>query len=513
MKKIVCGLLALAFAFTMGACDLNKPDEPDDSTKEPPKEEIVMPDGEQETYKFITLYDAAEVKSVGAQQAVFTVDKSTEKGRYLKLELENDVDVLGTFTYSDTQTSKSMTEQFYVPAGKAGEKTEFRQFLDAYRPVLSDKTSKTGDDVSKATIGQARKASWLKSVSFTAIGGKTGTVKLHTVEASTRSINTTKNLYLQNEHYKIGTDFSYGGALTYLEKLPEAGQTLELTSYQRGGKEYAYIGLDASQQAGMNANDVSKSVNLIDTHDTGRLIQQSYYGNAVGYETVKYDGKSWRYNPVQGGDLYNNISQIIDYRLFKDYIYVKTRAMDWARDGYTTPSYMEAWYRLDGNLVYVTNAYVNWDGRYDDPGMRSQEMPATYFHYAFTHMVVYRGQSPWTGGSLKAVNDLPFWGNSHDLHDDTEFHDGTENWVAWTNDKMYGVGVYVPGVNIFLNGMYGEKETSSAASTNYTAPIVNRKFVSYQRTEYTFLLSVGNVNDMRAQFKAVHDSGKVNNTF
>ena len=512
MKKAATVIMALAMAFSMGACTVNSPSPPPENPPEkPPEEEIVMPDGEQEVYKFITLYNAAESKSVGTNEAVFSIEKDTQKGRYLKLELENDVDVLGTFTYSNTKTSKAMTERFYVPAGKAGEKTEFRQFLDAFRTVANP-ASKTGDDESKAAIGQARKASWLKSVSFASIGGKTGTVKLHSVEASDRTINATKQLYLQNEHYKIGTDFAYGGALTYLEKLPENGQTLELTSYESGGNKYAYIGINASQTEGKDPVNVDKSVNLIDTHDTGRLIQQSYYGSAEGYEGIKYDGKPWRYNPVQGGDVYNNISQIIDYRLFEDEIYIKARAMDWARDGYTTPSYMEGRYRLEGELVYVTNTFTDWSGKNNDV-MRSQEMPATYFHYALTHFVAYRGQNPWTGGALKQVTDLPFWGNSHDLHPDTEFHDGTENWIAWTNDLLYGVGVYVPGVNIFLNGMYGDKLASAASSTNYTAPIVNRNFESYRRDEYTFLLAVGNVQDMREQFKAVHDSGKINNKF
>lgn len=512
MKKSICILMTLLFAITLGACGTTNAGAPpeDEMPEEPPKEEIIMPDGEQETYTFRTLYDAAETKSVGAQATVFTVEKNTERGRYIKLELENDVDVLGVFTYSDTATSKAMTEQFYVPAGKTGETTEFRQFLDAYRGVPTS-ASKTGEE-DKAKIGQARKTSWLKSVSFTAVGGKTGRVTLHSVEVSDRTIDTAKPVYLQNEYYKIGTDLAYGGALTYLEKLPRDGKTPELTSYRDGADEYAYIGLNASQMPGKNPNDVNDSVNLIDTHDTGRLIQQSYYGSDEGYEGITYDGKPWRYNPVQGGDVYNNISQIIDYRLFKDEIYVKARAMDWARDGYTTPSYMEGRYRLDGELVYVTNVFTDWSGKNYDVN-RSQEMPATYFHYAFTHFVAYRGTAPWTGGPLRQVTDLPFWGYSHDLHPDTEFHDGTENWIAWTNDQLYGVGVYVPGVNTFLNGMYGDKFTSAAASTNYTAPIVNRTFASYRRDEYTFLLSVGNVNDMRAQFKAVHDSGKVVNKF
>ena len=71
--------MALAMAFSMGACTVNSPSPPPENPPEkPPEEEIVMPDGEQEVYKFITLYNAAESKSVGANEAVFSIEKDTQ---------------------------------------------------------------------------------------------------------------------------------------------------------------------------------------------------------------------------------------------------------------------------------------------------------------------------------------------------------------------------------------------------------------------------------------------------
>jgi hypothetical protein len=509
MKKFTCFILAAAFALTLFGCGNKPQNNTPDTPPEPPPEEIIMPDGEQEKYTFTTLYDAAEEKEVSAEAAVFEINKSTDGGRYLKLEVENTVSLFGTFTYSNTETSKEMTEPFYIPAGEAGKKTEFRQFLDAFRSV-ANKTSKTGDDESKAKIGQARKASWLKSVSFVTRGGHTGTVKLHTVESSKRSIDATKPLYLQNEYYKIGTDFAYGGSLTYLEKLPRDGKTLELTSYKDGSGPY--IGLNASKKEGMNTDDVDKAVNLIDINDTGRLVQQSYYGSDVGYEGVRYNNKQWCYNPVQGGDQYNNVSQIIDYRLFEDEIYVKTRAMDWGRDGFTTYSYMENRYSFEGDDIKVYNAFEDWSGQHSHNG-RTQEMPAVYLHYAFTNFVTYRGNEPWTGGELVNVDDLPYWGGDRDIHDDIEYYDGNENWSAWVNAEGYGVGVYVPGLNNYVNGTYGSRTDLSTSPSNYTSPHVFRSFFSYRRDEYSYLLTVGEVDEMRAKFKEAHDTDRIVNVF
>lgn len=510
MKKITCVFLAAAFALTLSACGNKTPNTPvvPDEPENPP-EEIVMPDGEREVYKFTTLYDAAEEKEVSAQAAVYEIGQNTDGGRYIKLEVESDVNLFGTFTYSNTETSKEMTETFYIPAGETGEKTEFRQFLDGYRGAIGT-TSKTGDDESKATIGQARKASWLKSVSFVTRGGHTGTVKLHSVEVSDRSIDVTKPLYLQNEYYRIGTDFSYGGSLTYLEKLPENGQTLELTSYANG--DGPYIGLNASALSGMNADDVRTSVNLIDINDTGRLVQQSYYGSELGYEGVRYNNKNWCYNPVQGGDMYGNVSQIIDYRLFENEIYVKTRAMDWARDGFTTFSYMENRYSLEGKNILVYNAFEDWSGQHSHGG-RTQEMPAVYLHYAFTNFVTYRGAAPWTDAPLINVDDLPYWGGDRTIHDDIEYYDGNENWSAWVNAEDYGVGVYVPGLNNYVNGTYGDRKNLGTCPSNYTSPHVYRSFVSYRRDEYSYMLTVGYVNDMRATFRNAYETQKIVNTF
>ena len=38
--------------------------------------------------------------------------------------------------------------------------------------------------------------------------------------------------------------------------------------------------------------------NLLNHHDKGRFIQQSYYGAKDGSD---WNGKPWRWNPVQGG--------------------------------------------------------------------------------------------------------------------------------------------------------------------------------------------------------------------
>ena len=49
--------------------------------------------------------------------------------------------------------------------------------------------------------------------------------------------------------------------------------------------------------------------------------------------------------------------------------------------------------------------------------------------------------------------------------------------------------------------------------SNYTSPHVFRSFFSYRRDEYSYLLTVGEVNEMRAKFKEAHETDRIVNVF
>ena len=78
------------------------------------------------------------------------------------------------------------------------------------------------------------------------------------------------DLSVENDRFKVGVRLSWGGAMTYFEDkndgIPDLG-------------------------------------NLVNIHDTGRLIQQSFYGTYTNDEYVSgnYSDSKWPYNPVQGG--------------------------------------------------------------------------------------------------------------------------------------------------------------------------------------------------------------------
>ena len=75
------------------------------------------------------------------------------------------------------------------------------------------------------------------------------------------------------------------------------------------------------------------------------------------------------------------------------------------------------------------------------------------------------------------------------------------------------MGVYVPGLNNYVIGTYGSRTDLSTSPSNYTSPHVFRSFFSYRRDEYSYLLTVGEVNEMRAKFKEAHETDRIVNVF
>ena len=285
--------------------------------------------------------------------------------------------------------------------------------------------------------------------------------------------------YISNSAYRLGIRLSWGGGINYL-----------------------YDKRAASVIPGVE--------NLINQADTGRLVQQSYYGarEGNGYVAGTYNGSPWTYNPVQGGDVYQNHSRIIDIVVSEGSVYVKSQPQDWSLNNKLTPSYMENTYTLYSDRVQVDNRFVDFSGMTHP--YSHQELPAFYTLSCFDRFNWYDGSQGWTGGALSYRDDLKFWGDPA-YHNDCMFpvkQSNTETWCAWTSSaKNYGIGLYVPGVDTYLAGRYGYNGSTSAlaGSTNYVAPLVMKKLVSYKPIEYSYLVTTGSVEQIRSTFAKYKD--------
>ncbi len=362
----------------------------------------------------------------------------------------------GTVTY--TENGKQKTDNFFLEAGEHTFSCVTKSYLDGIK----------GKDIA--------------SMTFSTCNGQDADFALcllRTYDYPVYTDTSEDTYYIQNDSYKLGIRLSWGGGINYLRDLK-------------------------------NKNVAQGVSNLINQADTGRLVQQSYYGTAAegDYKAGVYNGSQWSYNPVQGGDVAQNHSRIIDIVVTEYSVYVKSQPMDWSLNGQITPSYMENSYTLYEDHIRVDNRFVDFSGMKHP--YSHQELPAFYTLSYFDRFNWYDGSKGWTDDTLSYRDDLGFWGDSK-YYDDCTFlikESNRETWCAWTNSGTdYGIGLYVPNVDSYLAGRhaYNGSTDSKSGATNYVAPVNTKQLVSYEPLEYSYLMTTGSIEEIRAIFKENKD--------
>ncbi|MBR4749997.1 MAG: hypothetical protein IK083_10565 [Abditibacteriota bacterium] len=251
--------------------------------------------------------------------------------------------------------------------------------------------------------------------------------------------------------------------------------------------------------------------NLINMADTGRLIQQSYYMDSAGpdFKAGTSFGQQWCYNPVQGGDQFGNHSRLIDFEKRGDSLYVKAQPLDWALDGFVTPSYVENVYTLRDRALVVDNTFTDFSGM--EQSVHSQEVPAFYTVSYLGRFVYYGGSRPWTGDAVTERESLPFWGGDYPAECKFGFDpSNTERWSAWMcPDKDYGIGLFTPGADSLIAGRHawnGSKDPLDGA-TNYTAPLITAAIKSGKPLKYRYVITTGGIGEIRGLFAKYRGQG------
>lgn len=307
----------------------------------------------------------------------------------------------------------------------------------------------------------------VSSLKLSVIDAEEASFILEDIAVSSREVPKEDVVYITDGKYKLGVKLTWGGGVSYLEDLEDGDETIS---------------------------------NLLNDHDTGRLIQQSYYGtNSAPYKPANYGGNEWCYNPVQGGDQYNNRSKLVDFRIAEDgkSIWVKCQPLDWAQKNSRTPSYMENTYTIEDGCIKVDNLFIDFSG-YTHRNAH-QELPAFYTISYLSDFVYYAGNKAWSGGELTTKKDLPFWAGNSNAYFTLK---SKETWGAWVAPNGYGIGVYTPIAEILLAGRYqynGSKDASNSA-TNYVAPLITYKLKAFEAFEYSYYITTGNIEEIRETF-------------
>ena len=413
-------------------------------------------------------YLEADITQTDKELQLVPEDGAVAWFNYYGISYSSDCYLKGEIIYNSGVKEK--TEEFFLEPAENG---EFYSFVDDCI------NGKRGNNI--------------KSVVLTPTDKACGEFEIKGIALFNREIPT-HEIFIEAQGVKIGVDLLWGGALSYVEDLDSQVEAVSVD-----GK----IKVDSNAGERYNAEVLNENVNLINRNDTGRLVQQSYYGT-LEYDYGVYMDNDWRYNPVQGGNQYNDNSKIVDLRVDENSIYIKCRPLDWAKEKeFITPSYMEATYSVENGMVHANCRFVDFSGYPEAES--SQEIPAFYCVEPLCNFVYYGGEEPWTNGELTYEKALIFWPDAGYPH----FY-SKENWSAFTGefDDSFGIGLFVPGEEEFLAGIFDRGNTinedpSKDGPTSYIAVTKTRTFRSFEPYEYEYYLATGDVNEIRESFSTI----------
>ena len=262
--------------------------------------------------------------------------------------------------------------------------------------------------------------------------------------------------YIQNSDVKLGVITNYGAVIGYFSEL----------------------------------SPVNNFINYV---DTGREIQQSYYGWDDG---SSWAGGDWVWNPVQGGNSTGAKPRLLVFSNENNRIYSKSNPRNWAGGELITDCVMEEWISLTGNVAHIVFK-MTYTGPSNGP-VAHQELPAVFIVREYENLTFYGGPMAWTEDSL--TNFVPGFDNGYDHR--------YEQWSAFLNNSGWGMGVYTPETT--YQTRYRRPENSGGNEgwgCSYFAPLqgfaITSNNFSYQ---YDVYLTIGMTNEIRETFDDIRKS-------
>lgn len=256
--------------------------------------------------------------------------------------------------------------------------------------------------------------------------------------------------YLDNGVVRVGVDLNMGGVITYLSRS-------------------------------------SDSTSVINVHDTGREVQQSYY---AGPDSLA--GSNWPWNPIGAGSGYGDRSTVVATLNDGMTLYVRTIPMQWNLPDTPGECYFETWITLDGQGVQLRYRLTNHRSDLTKYGGYDQELPAVYTIGKLHRLFTYDGGAPFTGASSRLVpfQEGPPWVTYYP----------TEHWMAFLDDSGWGLGVLNTDSYRFIAGFAGVADTGGPSddATGYIAPVMTEVLDHNIAYTYDASLILGTLDEIRA---------------
>ncbi|WP_165074548.1 hypothetical protein [Paludisphaera rhizosphaerae] len=242
-----------------------------------------------------------------------------------------------------------------------------------------------------------------------------------------------------------------------------------------------------------------KTPNLINSHDYGRQIQQSYYSGPQPFGKAHPGWKNWPWNPIGTGDAYKNPARVVEHTNDGKVLYVKSIPMQWALNNVPGDCTFETWIAFDpaSPASLLVRCRLN-NAREDHTQYpaRDQELPAVYTVGTLHRLITYKGTNPFAGEPVATIaNAGPPWAS----------WTTPEHWAALVGDDGWGVGVIHPGLYHFIGGFHDKPGVGGPKDnpTGYIAPVRQEILDHDIAYEYSYVLTLGTVDEIRERAKAL----------
>eukprot|EP00879_Flechtneria_rotunda_P006842 GHRR01007187.1.p1 GENE.GHRR01007187.1~~GHRR01007187.1.p1 ORF type:complete len:183 (+),score=27.78 GHRR01007187.1:727-1275(+) len=150
-------------------------------------------------------------------------------------------------------------------------------------------------------------------------------------------------------------------------------------------------GVDPKRGGGICWLSKKSGENVLNEYDCGRFIQQSYYGKE---DDSLWNGKPWRWNPVQCGSWQNQPACVRCCHIEKPgYIVTKVHPRNWAGQQLLEDVHMRSDISLAEDHVHIKFT-MSYNGPDAHP-VRIQELPAVFISRRLSQLVFYSGRDPW----------------------------------------------------------------------------------------------------------------------
>src|SRR5882724_1551796 len=285
----------------------------------------------------------------------------------------------------------------------------------------------------------------------------------------------------------------------------QSGSVLYLESSTN--TDTARIGLEA--QWGGSIVEVSlNGTNFVNMHDTGREVQAAQYDGNAQYDSCAGCTGAFGWNPVQGGDKYNQGSPVLAQTLTNDALYIKAQGYQWNPDdkggGSNQPVLGDTY--VETSISVVTSHAHTFRVHYrvthfgaDQHANSIQEFPAVYVNLSYDRFATYQGIAPWTNGTL-SVSTMPQLPNSSPL-----FY-APEQWAGFVDASDVGLAVFVPGVAPYMGGFAAAGDPGPTGfGTNYFAPFAIYSFGPNSVLEGDVYLVAGDYKHARQVIYDLHN--------